>query len=383
LKTHEVRTARVEIPGEFARPRAVTTRGRPTVEQETSGRSAVVPLEGQAWAPLAAFEPKPKRTVYFATNRNVVSPENLAPSRFGALAGSAVTYGSCVVNIPVENHTRGQVEVPSYWWQSRDPSKYFLVESLELRSTNQFLKHVAPDDVLLYIHGYNTGFESAVLRSAQLVHDLKFPGKGLTFSWPSAGALSKYTADEGQAENSTRALVEVIRVLSAPVAPGGRLRKIHVIVHSMGNRVFLGAVRQYELESAAPPARKIFGHVVLAAPDVDAATFAALLPSVLRQSDTATLYYCQSDRALLASQTLHLNKPVGLGPFFADGLDTINCDNASTSLLGHDYYAATHPLLIDLRLTILFGEKPDERYPPLGHRTVYLGYPHWSFLPSR
>jgi esterase/lipase superfamily enzyme len=294
------------------------------------------------------------------------------------------------VNIPVENHTRGQVEVPSYWWQSRDPSKYFLVESLDVLSRDRFLKQVADGDVLLFIHGYNTGFESAVLRSAQLVHDLKFPGKGLTFSWPSAGALSKYTADEAQAEKSIPALVEVFRFLSTPAAPGagagagerGPVRKIHVIVHSMGNRVFLGAVRQHELESRVRPPRKIFGHVALAAPDVDAATFAALLPSVLRQSDTTTLYYCQSDRALLASQTLHMNKPVGLGPFFADGLDTINCDNANTSLLGHDYYAATHPLLIDLRLTILFGEKPDDRFPPLGRHTLYLGYPHWSFLPS-
>jgi esterase/lipase superfamily enzyme len=161
------------------------------------------------------------------------------------------------------------------------------------------------------------------------------------------------------------------------------VRKIHAIAHSMGNRVFLGAVRKYELDAGVRPPAKIFGHVALAAPDVDAATFAALLPSLVRQSETATLYYCQTDRALLASQTLHLNKPVGLSPFFAEGLDTINCDNANTSLLGHDYFASTHPLLIDLRLTILFDQKPDDRFPPLGRHTVQLGYPHWSFLPPR
>jgi esterase/lipase superfamily enzyme len=385
IRTHEVRTARVEIPGEFLRPRPVATRGIPTTGQATPGRAAMVPLEGHAWAPLSAFEAKPKRTVYYATNRGVVSPETLAPSRFGAEASPTLTYGSCLVNIPIENHTRGQLEVPSYWWQSRDPSKYFLVESLELLTRDQWQKQVAPDDVLLFIHGYNTDFQSAVLRSGQLVHDLKFPGKALAFSWPSAGALAKYAADEEQAEKSIAALADLFRQFSAPVAPrgAGQARKLHVIVHSMGNRVFLGAVRRHELESPGKPAQKLFGHVALAAPDVDAATFAALLPSLLRQSDTATLYYCQSDRALLASQTVHLNKPVGLGPFFADGLDTINCDNASTSLLGHDYYASTHPLLIDLRLTINFGEKPDERFPPLGHRQLYLGYPHWSFLPPR
>ena len=50
----------------------------------------------------------------------------------------------------------------------------------------------------------------------------------------------------------------------------------------------------------------------------------------------AAIDYCQNNpekkkhrptpqliAALLASQALHMNKPVGLGPFFADGLDTV------------------------------------------------------------
>jgi esterase/lipase superfamily enzyme len=319
----------------------------------------------------------------FATNRDIANPGASSPDRFGTEVSATLTYGSCLVNIPVENHTRGQLEVPSSWWSSRDPSKYFLVESLAVLARSQWLDQVAPGDVLLYVHGYNTNFESAVLRAAQLVHDLRFPGKGVAFIWPSAGTLAGYSDDEEHAEKSIAGLVEVLSRLTAPDGPQARERKIHVIAHSMGNRVFLRAVRQFELDSNARLPRKILGHVALAAPDVDAATFAALLPSLIRQADTATLYYCQSDRALLASQALHMNKPVGLGPFFADGLDTINCDNANTSLLGHDYFASTHPLLIDLKLMILFHQKPDERFPPLGHHTLCLGYPHWSFLPTR
>jgi esterase/lipase superfamily enzyme len=321
--------------------------------------------------------------ISFATNRTTANADAPAASRFGADVATVLTYGTCLVNIPVENHTRGQLEVPSYWWQDRDPSKYFLIESLIVLARGAWLDQLGPDDVLLYVHGYNTGFESALLRSAQLVHDLQFPGKGMAFSWPSAAALSGYARDEETAEKSIPALVELLRQLAAAANPPGRPRTIHALVHSMGNRIFLGAVRQYDLESRGGPARKLFGHVALAAPDVDAATFAALLPSLLRLSATVTLYYCQSDRALLASQAVHLNKPVGLGPFFAEGLDTINCDNANTSLLGHDYFASTHPLLLDLRLMIRFDQKADDRFPPLGRHTMLLGYPHWSFLAPR
>src|SRR5439155_17314335 len=132
---------------------------------------------------------------------------------------------------------------------------------------------------------------------------------------------------------------------TAPAGASKRARKVHVIVHSMGNRLFLKAARQLELDQPAGASRKLFGHVALAAPDVDAATFAALLPSVIRQSETATLYYCQADRALQASRTVHLDKPVGLGPFFAEGLDTINADRANTSFLGHGYFSSANPIM--------------------------------------
>lgn len=377
------RTVKVEIPGEFSRPRTFETRAAPPREAD-SVRGSVVPLEGRAWSALSEFEAKPKRILHFATNRVEAQRGALAPARFGSTAGPALVYGDCLVNIPVEAHTRGQLEVPSHWWQRRDPRKYFLVEALQVFPRDEFLRQVAPDDVLLFVHGYNTDFESAVLRGAQLVHDLRFPGKAVVFSWPSAGALSEYPHDETEAAKSTQPLADLLRQLSEPVDPGGRTRKIHVIAHSMGNRVFLGAARLFDLEAKGTTAgRKPFGHVALAAPDVDAATFAALVPSVIRRAETTTLYYCQADRALLASRTVHMNKPVGLGPFFVDGLDTINCDHANTSLLGHGYFASEHPLLNDLKLMILFNQDPDHRLPPLAHPTMVLGYRHWAFLPVR
>lgn len=370
-------SVKVEIVGEFVRPAAVrlrsgTAAGTGSVEQE------LAPLEGKPWAALSDFEAKAKRTVYYATNRSVTAAAEHSPARFGIEVAPSLTFGSCLINIPVEHHARGELEVPS-WWQSRDPKRFFLVEALDVLPRDLFGKALAADDVLLFVHGYNTTFEFAVLRAGQLVHDLRFPGKAAAFSWPSAGGVSRYPHDEQVNAESVPALVEVLRMLTAPQPLP---RKVHVIVHSMGNRLFLQAARQLELERAgsAAPKGKLFGHVALAAPDVDATTFAALLPSVIRRSETTTLYYCQSDRALLASRAVHVDKPVGLGPFFAEGLDTINADRANTSFLGHGYFASEGALLADLMLTILRHEKPDERRPPLGRRTFVLGYPHWALV---
>jgi esterase/lipase superfamily enzyme len=365
----------VDISGEFSHPAPVKLPAPmphdPSVES--------LPLGDVAWQSLDQFEPESKRLVYFATNRNVVNAALQNADRFGNELAD-LTYGTCLINIPIETHTSGKLEVPG-WWQRRKPEKHFLVETVTVLERSQFLAATDASDVLLFVHGYNTRFDFSVLRMAQLVHDLKFPGRGIAFSWPSAATLTGYFQDEKMNEASVGALVEVLQGLVAARDRGvNPVRRIHVISHSMGNRLFLKAVRQLELEfkNSEEALRPIFGHVALAAPDVDATTFSALLPSVIRQAEHVTFYYCESDRALGASRAIHVDKPVGLGPFFADGMDTINADRVNTEILGHGYFASAHQLLLDLALLLRFNLGPDERHPPLSIRSEYFGYPHWT-----
>jgi len=365
----------VNIAGEFNHPGPVTLPSPPPRDP----MAEALPLGNVAWESLDQFEAESKRWVYFATNRKVVNAKREGADRFGKESGN-LTYGRCLINIPVESHTSGKLEVPG-WWQRRNPEKHFLVEAVTVLDRSQFLAATDPSDVLLFVHGYNTTFDFSVLRTAQLVHDLKFPGRGVTFSWPSAATLTGYFQDEKMNQASVGALVEVLQgLVDARHREVNPVRRIHVISHSMGNRLFLKAVRQLELElkKSEEALRPIFGHVALAAPDVDASTFSALLPSVIRQAEHVTFYYCQSDRALEASRAIHIDKPVGLGPFFADGLDTINADRVNTEILGHGYFASAHQLLLDLALLLRFNLGPDERHPPLSIRSEYFGYPHWT-----
>ena len=40
---------------------------------------------------------------------------------------------------------------------------------------------------MIFIHGYNTSFDSAVYRATQIAHDSGYPGTPVLFSWASGG----------------------------------------------------------------------------------------------------------------------------------------------------------------------------------------------------
>ena len=67
----------------------------------------------------------------------------------------------------------------------------------------------AERDLLVFIHGYNVDFESAVQRTAQIAVDLPFEGVPVCYSWPSQGSLLGYSIDETNAEWTTTHLKQV------------------------------------------------------------------------------------------------------------------------------------------------------------------------------
>ena len=60
--------------------------------------------------------------------------------------------------------------------------------------------------MLLYIHGYNQTFETAMLDAARLASGLRFAGETVLFSWPSHNKLFDYMADRESAMWSRDAL---------------------------------------------------------------------------------------------------------------------------------------------------------------------------------
>ncbi|MEI8347269.1 MAG: alpha/beta hydrolase, partial [Pseudomonadota bacterium] len=186
--------------------------------------------------------PSQKRTLYYATNRKLLADKN-TPARYGNELTTKVSYGTMEVNIPINVHTRGNLETPS-WWNRADVNKYFSFEQLKEISGLLFASDVTrsltekKEDILVFVHGYNNTFEFGSLRLAQLVNDIRFAGQAVLFSWPSEGSAleSAYRRDEVKAESSHPALLKVLTQLvekwrqSEPAKRG----KIHLIAHSMG-----------------------------------------------------------------------------------------------------------------------------------------------------
>ena len=69
-----------------------------------------------------------------------------------------------------------------------DPAKDFTATDLTIYDSGAaFTTAVAEqsDRVLVFVHGYNTGFDDGVYRVTQIAQDTRYPGTPMLFSWAS------------------------------------------------------------------------------------------------------------------------------------------------------------------------------------------------------
>jgi esterase/lipase superfamily enzyme len=296
---------------------------------------------------------------YYATNRKQ-GAANAAPSDvYGNERGSALAFGRVVVSIP-RTHTPGTIEQPQLWKfeRSPDPNKHFVLKSvtpLETDATrgeiSNRLKQASDKSMLVFVHGYNNGFEDAALRTAQLAYDLQFPGIPFFYSWPSANRVRSYLQDEETARLSEGVFETVLRELSAlPV------QSIYIVAHSMGNRVVGHGLQRYVNAGGKTDRIK---ELLLAAPDINAEIFKdEIQPRLAQMRGTrTTIYASSSDVALIASKVVHGFRRVGEssgGVLVFKGMDTVDASNASPSMrnLGHSYLVDSASVIKDLHSII-------------------------------
>jgi hypothetical protein len=117
-----------------------------------------------------------------------------------------------------------------------------------------------------FVHGYNVSFDEAAIRAAQIGFDLKIPGEMAFFSWPSHGSVAAYSADEATIEASIPHIAQFLHELSERSGA----ERIHVFVHSMGDRGFLRALER--IAAKGQPTLRL-GQVFFCAPDEDVRAF--------------------------------------------------------------------------------------------------------------
>jgi esterase/lipase superfamily enzyme len=253
---------------------------------------------------LVPFEKPPRYTpkvdMLVATTRDVGTAGDA--TSFGTGRSPQVNFASVSLSIP-KSHKPGEIEWPGPG--PADPSQQMVVTDQALLSRADFLREVgarAPGSeqdagsVLVFVHGYNTQYQEAVYRFAQIIHDSEFRGTAVLFAWPSRGNTALYLADRDATTYSRDYFETTLREIAAQ--PG--VREINILAHSMGNWLTLETLRQAKLKGRADFNGKL-GDVILASPDVDNDVFRTQLDVIGRLRRPMTILVSGDDSALKAS----------------------------------------------------------------------------------
>jgi esterase/lipase superfamily enzyme len=226
---------------------------------------------------------------------------------FGGARGQGLDFADVAVSVPPDsNRTVGDVQWPAS--PPGDPERSFVTlraDRMDLAEARvDFDRRVARTPghkVLIFVHGYNTRFEEAVYRFAQIVHDARIDVTPVLFTWPSGGNLLDYAYDRDSAMYSRDALESVLQAL----VKDRTVDSISVLAHSMGNYVAVEALRQMAIRNhgLSPKIRD----VMLASPDIDVDVFRRQIATIddagPRPADFF-LFVSRDDRALGLSSFL-------------------------------------------------------------------------------
>ena len=305
---------------------------------------------------LAAGQDTIPAPVFFATNRearNGGKPEEM----FSGELAEAVTFGLATVTIPAE-HTTG-LQTPAWWnvvADRKDSSRYVVFNQIETLDGPEFCTRLGAavtnngrGSLLIFLHGYRVTFEEAARRAAQFAYDLNFKGAVLLFSWPSLGRAFAYGADEERSALSSEPFNALLKILEH-----GPWDKVHIVAHSMGNRVLVSALADH------PPPTLQLGQIVFVAADVSIGVFERKFPRLATLGTLKTSYVSKADRALALSSWLHKMPRIGTYdefPYAPPGLETIDATNVDSSLIsmGHSYFGDKRSVVSDLQYLLNQG----------------------------
>jgi esterase/lipase superfamily enzyme len=217
-------------------------------------------------------------------------------------------FAALTISLP-PGHKTGEVAWPSS--AQPDPTASFAATQVELLDERAFAaalrqRTAGPQKrhVLVFVHGYNTRFDEAAFRFAQIVHDAGAPVTPVLFSWASWGGITAYPYDRESAAIGRDALEALLARLARDPGVG----EISVLAHSMGGWLAMEALRQMAIRQGRVPSK--ITDLMLASPDIDV-DVAMAQGRVVTQGSSApnrtergairprvTLFISRDDRAL-------------------------------------------------------------------------------------
>lgn len=243
--------------------------------------------------------------IFIATTR---AKAPVASEVFSGQRWPETSYAEVDVTVPAI-HKTGAIERRKKN-QPADPAKFFVAESITGYKDSEAFSRALRSDIaahdgraLVFIHGFNTAFDSAVYRIAQIAHDSGYTGTPVLFSWASAGKTLDYVYDNNSASAARDSLEQTLRL----VAKSGA-KRIDIIAHSMGNWVTMEALRQLAITGDRDLDNKL-GDVLLASPDIDVDVFKTQMARYGKPDRPFILMLSGDDRALQLSSFIAGNRP--------------------------------------------------------------------------
>ena len=365
----------------------------PIIQPTGPSASTAAPSGGAAPAAEPDWHLVP---VYWGTDRAVQPNANRLA--FGSDRARKLQLGEALVTVPnvhkVPNVERPWVvKIPYFdvtlYEQKEDPKSHFTIKEIKALTKEQLLAQVKArlkdsklfkDQAVVFVHGYNTSFDNALYRTAQIAYDLDFDGATFVYSWPSGGAVASYTYDRESAQASEPYLREFLEMVVKQTGA----KQVSIIAHSMGNQPLMDVLR--DMKSSAPAGVEI-SQVILAAPDVDADSFSNLAKTIQGLAKNVTLYVASNDRALIVSRNFWGSYRAGdvppAGPLILPGIDTIDVTAASTDTfaINHSGYASNNKLLEDIGELLKTGLRPPNERPLKPGKVSGPGGDYWRYTP--
>lgn len=207
-----------------------------------------------------------KHDIFVATTRSRDEDQRIVFSRNRA---DVLAFARVGVTVP-KDHEIGKIE------RAKDgnpgnPAKDFTATDLTIFDSGAAFSTAVADNgdrVLVFVHGYNTGFDDGVYRVTQIAHDTRYPGTPVLFSWASGARTRDYVYDK----DSSTAARDDLETTLVMLSKSRGIRSIDIIAHSMGNWLAVEALRQLAIAGNRDLGGKL-GYVILASPDIDVDIF--------------------------------------------------------------------------------------------------------------
>ena len=259
---------------------------------------------------------------FYASNRVPGTDETDLAERFTPQRQNQLSFGSFDTTIQ-PSLGLGMLVNPTEWLQNEE-IRFDKVQSLAQQDFVKQLREQVEDSphhaILIVLHGFREGYESALRKTAFLGHVLDINAPVMLFDWPGdqGSGLGPYRRARDVAIASGAELAKTLQLVVDEV----QAEQVWVLANSMGAEVVVNAFSLLYQDRDFADADREIQHVVLTAPDVDHQQFDQQFKRELSAlTEHLTVYVSSNDRALLVSRLVNRGRRRGESTLSPDQLD--------------------------------------------------------------